>query len=54
MEVQPIVEHKTTDEWMEGKPQSLDKVGEENHPFMRFRGRDNLPRGGQPMHDIRG
>ena len=21
---------------MEGKPQSADKVGEENHPFMRF------------------
>ena len=26
MKVQPIVEHETTDEWMEGKPQSAEEV----------------------------
>ena len=54
MEVQPIREHKDADEWMEGKPQSIDEVGEENHPFMSFRGRDDLPRGWQPVRNIRG
>ena len=54
MKVQPILEHEAIDEWMEGKPQSPDEVGEENHPFVRFRGRDDLPRGWQPVRDIRG
>ena len=48
-----IIEHEAADEWMEGKPQSADEVGEENHPFVRFRGRDDLPRGWQPVRDIR-
>ena len=54
MKVQPVVEHETTDEWMEGKPQSAEEVVEENYPLVRFRGRDDLPRSGQPMRDIRG
>ena len=54
MEVQPVVEHETTDEWMEGKSQSAEEVVEENYPLVRFRGRDDLPRGRQPMRDIRG
>ena len=54
MNVQPIIEHKATDEWMEGKPQSADKVGEVNHPFVRFRRRDDLPRGWQLVLDICG
>ena len=43
MKFQPVVE-----------PQSAEEVVEENHPLMRFRGRDDLPRSGQPMRDIRG
>ena len=54
MEVQPIIEHKVADEWMEGKPQSADEMGEKNHPFAGLRGRDDLPRGWQPVRDIRG
>ena len=27
MKVQPIIEHEAADKWMEGKPQSADKVG---------------------------
>ena len=54
MKNQPIIEHKATDEWMEGKPQSADEVGEENHPFVRFRGRDGLPCGWQLVRDIHG
>ena len=54
MEVQPVVEHETTDGWMEGKPQSVEEVVEENYPLMGFWGRDNLPHNGQPMCDIRG
>ena len=54
MEVKPVVEHETTDEWMEGKPQSAEEVVEENNPLVRFRGRNDLPRSGQPMHDIYG
>ena len=37
-----------------GETPVVDEVGEENHPFVRFRGRDDLPRGWQPMRDIRG
>ena len=37
-----------------GETQSADEVGEENHPFVRFRGRDDLPCGWQPVRDIRG
>ena len=54
MEVQPLVEHETTNEWMEGKPQSAEEVMEENYPLMRFRGRDDLPRSRQPVRDVRG
>ena len=54
MEVQPVVEHETMDEWMEGKPQSTEEVVKEIYPLVRFWGRDNLPRSGQPMRDIRG
>ena len=54
MKVQPIIEHEATDEWMEGKPQSVEEVVEENYPLVRFRGRNDLPRSGQPMRDIRG
>ena len=39
---------------MEGKPQSAEEVVEENYPLMRFRGRNDLPRSGRPMRDIRG
>ena len=46
MKVQPIIEHKAADEWMEGKPQSADEVGEENHPFVRFRGGTICPAAG--------
>ena len=38
----------------EGETQSAEEVVEENYPLMRFRGRDDLPRNGQPMRDIRG
>ena len=54
MEVQPVVEHETTDEWMEGKPHSAEEVVEEDYPLVRFRGRNDLPRNGQPTRDIRG
>ena len=54
MEVQPVVEHETTDEWMEGKPQPVEEVVEANYPLMRFRGRNDLPRSRQPMRYIRG
>ena len=54
MEVQPVVEHETADEWMEGKPQSVEEVVKENYPLVRFRGRNDLPRSGQPILDIRG
>ena len=54
MEVQPIIEHKATGEWMEGKPQSVKEVLEENYPLVRFKGRNDLPRSGQPVRDIRG
>ena len=53
MKVQPVVEHETIDEWMEGKPQSAEEVVEENYPLVRFGGRNDLPRSGQPMRDIR-
>ena len=53
MEVQPVVEHDTTDEWMEGKPQSMEEVVEEDYSLVRFRGRNDLPGSGQPMRDIR-
>ena len=43
MKVQPVVEHATMDEWMEGKPQFVEEVVEENYPLMRFRGRNDLP-----------
>ena len=54
MEVQPVVEHETTDEWMEGKPQSTEEVVEEDYPLVRFRGRNDLSRSRQPMRDVRG
>ena len=38
----------------EGKPQSTEEVVEEDYPLVRFRGRNDLPRSGQPMHDIHG
>ena len=47
------VEHETTNEWMEGKPQSAEEVVEEDYPLVRFRGRNDLPRSGQPMRDVR-
>ena len=54
MKLQPVVKHKTADEWVERKPQSVEEVVEENYPLMGFWGRDDLPRSGQPMRDIRG
>ena len=54
MKIQPIVEHEPADKRVEGKAQSADKVGKENYPLMRFRGRNDLPRSGQTMRDIHG
>ena len=54
MKVQPVLQHETTDEWMEGKLQSAEEVVEENYRLVRFRGRDDLPHSGQPMRDVRG
>ena len=54
MEVQPIIEHEAADKWMEGKPQSAGEVVEEDHPLLRFWGRDDLPCGWQPVRDLRG
>ena len=34
MEVQPVVEHEPAEKWVEGKSQSADEVGKENHPLM--------------------
>ena len=54
MKIDPVIIHETADEWMKGKSQSTEEVVEENYPLMRFRGRNDLPRSGQPMRDIRG
>ena len=54
MKVQPVLEHETADEWMEGKPQFVEEVVEENYPLVRFRGRNDLPRSGQSMRDVCG
>ena len=42
------------DKGMEWEAQSAEEMVEEDYPLVRFRGRDDLPRSGQPMHDIRG
>ena len=54
MEVQPVVEHKSADEPVEGESQSVDEVREEYYPFLRFWGRDDLPFGRKPMRDVCG
>ena len=54
VKVQPVVEHEPTDKRVEGKSQSMDKVGKENHPLMGFGRRDDLPNIWQPVCDVRG
>ena len=54
MEVQPVVEHKSVDEWVEGESQPADEMREEYYSFLGFRGRDDLPFGRKPMHDVPG
>ena len=54
MKIQPVIEHEPTDEWVEGESEPADEVGEENYPFLGFRGRDDLPFGREPMSDVYG
>ena len=54
VEIQPVVEHESADEWVERKSQSADEVGDEYHPLMGLGGGDELPLVGQPMRDIAG
>ena len=43
MEIQAIVEHEPPDKWVKREAQSAEEMGEEHHPFVRFRGGDELP-----------
>ena len=52
MEVQPVVEHKSADEWVEGEYQSADEVSKEHNPLVGFRSRDNLPCIREPVCDV--
>ena len=54
MEIQPIVEHESADEWVERKSQPADEVGDEHHPLMGLRGGDDLPLGRKPVGDFLG
>ena len=38
VEVQPVVEHESADEWVERESQSADEVRDEYHPLMGLRG----------------
>ena len=54
MKIQPVVEYEPADERVEWKSQPADEVGKEYNSFVGFWGRDDLPRSGQPMRDVRG
>ena len=53
VEIQPVKVHETSDEGMEGEPESLEEVGDEHHPLAGLWGRDDLPRGRKPVFDLR-
>ena len=54
MEVQPVVEHKPANKWVEGKSQPADEMGKEYNPFVGLGGRNDLPPAWEPVHDMHG
>ena len=54
MKVEPVVKHKPTDGWVEGKSQSVDKMREEHYPLLGFQCGDDLPFGRKPVRDVCG
>ena len=53
MEIQLVIVHETSDKGMEGKPKSSEKMGDKNYPLTGSWGGDDLPRGREPMLDLR-
>ena len=54
MEIQAIVEHEPLDKWVERETQSAEEMGEEHHPLMGPRGRDELPPVGKLVRNVVG
>ena len=54
MEILPVVEHESADEWVESESQSTDEMGDEYHPLMGLRGGDDLPLCWKPVGDFLG
>ena len=54
MELDPVVEHQTSHEWMEGETQSLDKVGDEHYLFAGVGRQHDLALLWGPMSDVKG
>ena len=54
MEVQPVVEHKPVDEWVEGEVKSTDEVREKHYPLLGLWGRNDLPFGRESVRDVCG
>ena len=54
MEVQAVVEHEPSDEWVKRKTQSAEEMGKKNNPLMGPRGGDELPLVGERVRDVAG
>ena len=54
MEIQPVVEHESTDERVEKKSQPADEVWEEYNPLMGLRSGDDLSLGQKSVGDFLG
>ena len=42
MKIDPVIIHDDANEWVEGKPQPVDKMREEYNPLVGFRSGDDL------------
>ena len=54
MEIQPVVEHESADEWVERESQPADEVGDEHDPLMGLWSGDDLSLGWKPVGDFLG
>ena len=54
MEIQAVVEHESSDEWVDRKAQSAEEVGKEHYPLMGPGGGDELSLVGEPVRNVAG
>ena len=54
MKINPIIIHESTDKWVKGKPEPMDKMGKEHDSLVRLWSRDDLSRRWETVADLLG